>query len=105
MTGFAVKNDHSGWRAIDDVSDINHDEYFSVNPVAPVEPKKSRDEIELMRLTAYADPVTGSDRYFSEASRLTAMGGSSADISAAMALGVSRAAEIAAMYPWPTPAK
>lgn len=34
---------------------------------------KSRDEIQADRLRAYSDPLTGSDRYFSEALRMQVM--------------------------------
>lgn len=57
----------------------------------------TREEIERARLIAYADPITGSDRYFAEAMRE-----SNADIAAvAKSRGMSRYAEIQAAYPWP----
>lgn len=67
-----------------------------VNP--PVVPP-TREQVEALRLAAYADPVTGSDRYFAEAARMNAMGEAGAD--AVIAAGVARYAEIQAEYPWP----
>ncbi|MGN5147434.1 hypothetical protein [Aeromonas veronii] len=68
-----------------------------LNQPAPL----SRADVEVLRLRAYNDPITGSDRYFAEAARLTAMGAAAADIEAATAMGVARAEEIVTMYPWP----
>lgn len=101
MTGYAIREDGLGWRAIDSSDDVSDGEYFSTS--APPSPAHviSRRDIEEQRLRAYADPITGSDRYFAEASRMKAMGGSAADIDAATEAGIARAAEIAAMYPWP----
>ena len=98
-SGFAIRNDHYGFRAVSSPDDVLANEYFSPVPVTIHEP--SRHELEHKRLIAYADPITGSDRYFAEASRLKAMGGAEADIVAATEAGIARAAEIAAMYPWP----
>ena len=98
-SGFAIRNDHDGFRAVSSPDEIYENEYFSTEPVTIDEP--SRHNIERLRLIAYADPITGSDRYFAEAARLMAIGGASADIDAATEAGITRAAEIAAMYPWP----
>lgn len=57
-------------------------------------------QVEAERLRAYADPITGSDRYFSEAQRETLMGNPDA-ADAAKALGMARFAEIKAEHPWP----
>lgn len=78
------------------MSDAEVTAHLSHSPQTP-----TRDDIERQRLIAYADPIVGSDRYFSEAARLTAMSATDEDIAAATAAGVARAAEIAAMYPWP----
>ncbi|MDZ7890098.1 MAG: hypothetical protein U5M72_12945 [Pseudomonas sp.] len=59
------------------------------------------EQIDALRLTAYADPVTGSDRYFSEVARLQVMGGSAADIEATRTAGTERYEAIKAQYPWP----
>lgn len=64
-------------------------------PVAP----PTREQVKALRLAAYADPVTGSDRYFAEAARMKAMGEAGAD--AVIAAGVARHEEIKAAYPWP----
>lgn len=57
----------------------------------------SCEQVNKMRLLAFADPVTGSDRYFVEA-----MSSSDPDkADKAKALGNARRAEIQGMYPWP----
>jgi hypothetical protein len=61
----------------------------------------TRDQIEGQRLRAYADPLTGSDRYFAEAQRETLLGNAEA-ADAAKARGMARFAEIQAEFPWPT---
>lgn len=72
-------------------------------PVAvepPPPPPKTREEIEAIRLRAYGDPITGSDRYFAEAQRESLVGNAEA-AEAAKALGMARFAAIQAEYPWP----
>ena len=69
------------------------------DPPAPA--PLTRDQIESLRLKAYADPITGSDRYFAEASRLQAGGAAQAEIGAANAAGANRYAETQNAYPWP----
>lgn len=66
-------------------------------PISPL----TREQIEALRLRAYADPLTGSDRYFVEASRLQEMGAAQEEIDAANAAGAKRYAEIQGEYPWP----
>ena len=61
----------------------------------------TREQIEALRLQAYADPITGSDRYFVETSRLQAMGAAQEEIDAANAAGAKRYAEIQGEHPWP----
>ena len=70
-----------------------------IDPPPPAPP--SRAEIEAARLRAYADPITGSDRYFAEAQRENLMGNTEA-ADAAKALGLARFAEIQAANPWPS---
>ncbi len=60
----------------------------------------SRDEIESIRLRAYADPLIGSDRLFSESARMQIMGEPGYDDVKSRA--ISRFEEIQAQYPWPT---
>ena len=59
------------------------------------------EEIETLRLTAYSDPLTGSDRFFSEATRLSLTGAPDTDVEAAKNAGVARYDEIKEQYPWP----
>lgn len=61
----------------------------------------TREQIEVLRLRAYADPLTGSDRYFAAAARLQAVGAAQEEIDAANAAGAKRYAEIQGEYPWP----
>ena len=75
-------------------------------PESPAEPTpltadQIRAQVETQRLRAYADPLTGSDRYFAEAARLQAMGAAQEEIDAANAAGANRYAEIQNAYPWP----
>lgn len=63
-------------------------------------PPLTRAEVESERLSAYADPITGSDRYFAEAQRESLLGNAEA-AEAAKALGMARFAEIQAENPWP----
>ncbi|EPT3121753.1 hypothetical protein ACVQEB_003976 [Pseudomonas aeruginosa] len=67
----------------------------------PPIPSLTREQIEALRLRAYADPLTGSDRYFVEASRLQEMGAAQEEIDVAKAAGANRYAEIQNAYPWP----
>ena len=67
----------------------------------PVPHVYTRQEVESMRLRAYADPLTGSDRFFSEVARLQVMGAESSEIDSVKALGAARYEEIQAQYPWP----
>lgn len=60
----------------------------------------THQDVESQRLRAYADPLTGSDRFFSEAVRLQAMGAESSEIDSVKALGAARYEEIQAQYPW-----
>lgn len=80
---------------------IDFDEAGRPVLVDPAPHKSSRAEIEAMRLRAYADPLTGSDRFFSEAVRLQVMGADAAEIEKVKALGADRFAEIQSEYPWP----
>lgn len=62
----------------------------------------SKDEIENLRLTAYADPITGSDRYFSEALRMeSSPDKDKTEITKVKAKGIERQQEIKALYPFP----
>lgn len=72
----------------------------SFAPPAPP-PPPTREQIEAARLRAYADPLTGSDRYFAEAQRESLLGNAEA-AEAAKALGLARFAEIQAENPWPS---
>ena len=69
---------------------------------SPVQPHAdwALGEIERRRRQAYADPITGSDIHFAEASRLEAMGDSDGS-RAAKQIGIARYQEIQAAHPYP----
>ena len=62
-------------------------------------PKTTREDVEVARLRAYSNPLTGSDRYFSEAQRMQAMGEKGWE--SVRDAGAARYAEIQQKYPWP----
>lgn len=59
----------------------------------------SAEAVERQRLAAYANIETGSDRYFSEATRMQTMGEPGWE--AVRDKAVSRFHEIQALFPWP----
>lgn len=63
----------------------------------------TKQEIEDLRLIAYAHPITGIDRHFAEVLSLQAEGftATSAEVKEAKAKGLARKAEIQAVYPYP----
>lgn len=96
---FAIRNDLLGWRSVNGPEDCTADEHYSESqPVLP-DPIPTREQVEAMRLTAYANAVTGSDRYFAEAARMQAM--SESGWEEVRAAGVARYQAIQAEYPWP----
>lgn len=66
---------------------------------APSTPSPTTKEIERLRLIAYANPLTGSDRLFSEAERMQIMDEDGSEEIKSKA--VARYKEIQAQYPWP----
>lgn len=71
--------------------------------IVKVVPVLSKDAVESLRLTAYANPITGSDRYFSESLALQAEGfaTTSIEVKEAKAKGLARKLEIQTLYPYP----
>lgn len=68
-------------------------------PLPEVEiPPPTREEVEALRLRAYADPLTGSDRYFAEAQRMQVMNEPGWEI--IRAAGVKRFEDIQEQFPW-----
>jgi hypothetical protein len=65
----------------------------------PGSAKLSRDSVESYRLRAYADLLTGSDRLFSESTRMQIMGETGYEEVRTRA--IARFEEIQAQYPWP----
>lgn len=71
---------------------------FLMDPLPP--PPLTTEQTEAARLQAYADPLTGSDRHFAEAARLT-VAGDTAGADAATVAGQTRYEEIRVELPWP----
>ncbi|MGX0889046.1 hypothetical protein AB7M22_001054 [Pseudomonas sp. ADAK2 TE3594] len=67
----------------------------------PAPPPLTAEENERLRLAAYANPLTGSDRYFSEALRMQVMGEEGWE--EVRAAGVTRYKAIQAQFPWTPP--
>lgn len=69
----------------------------------PVQPHAdwALSEIERRRRAAYADPISGSDLHFAEASRLDAMGDAEG-AAAAKQRGIARCQEIQVAHPYPS---
>ena len=65
-------------------------------------PKLTREIVEQLRLQAYSDPLTGSDRYFAETARLNAVGADASEIENASTKGITRYKEIQDNFPWPS---
>jgi len=59
----------------------------------------TRETIERLRLAAYAEPVSGSDRYFAEANRMQVM--DEPGWEQVRDAAIERFNEIQAQYPWP----
>lgn len=78
-----------GWR----------DDGFPVLQDPPPPAPLTTQQVEALRLRAYANPLSGSDRYFAEAARMQAVGENGWE--AIRAQGVTRFAQIQAEYPWP----
>ncbi|WP_232925049.1 hypothetical protein, partial [Pseudomonas sp. S4_EA_1b] len=62
-------------------------------------PPQTREDVERLRLAAYAEPVVGSDRYFAEANRMQVMGEEGWET--VRDAGIARFNEIQTRYPWP----
>ncbi|MDR0276458.1 MAG: hypothetical protein LBJ37_01055 [Paucimonas sp.] len=77
------------------MTDTEVQQHLNPAPVA-----STRAEVEVLRLRAYADPLTGSDRYFAEAQRESLLENAEA-AEAAKHQGLMRFLEIQAEFPWP----
>lgn len=70
---------------------------FADLPAVPL----TREQVEAQRLRAYAEPLTGSDRYFAEAQRMQVMGEEGWEV--VRAAGVARFEAIQTLFPWSPP--
>lgn len=99
MSGYAI-NEFGGCRSVNSEADIEKGETFSQDFPEQSEPVKTREQVEMDRLFAYAHPVTGSDRLKTE-SDAEALRGNTAGAEAAQAAWLARREEIAKQNPWP----
>ena len=92
------------WARQDSLRWVVNGALTSVQPPAtePVIIPRTQEEIEALRLRAYAEPITGSDRFFSEAQRMQIMGEDGWEVVRATA--IARFGEIQNEYPWPSTA-
>lgn len=97
MTGFAVSKETGGWVPVGSKDDVP--EGFVFSKVQPVQCSDRNEDIERKRLLAYADPVTGSDRYLKEAASERAAGDEAAAV-AAEVKHLARKDEIRKELPW-----
>lgn len=98
---YAVRKDGLGWRAVTGPDDVTKDEMYSPDlPVSKVT-GLTHEQVQHLRLLAYSDPITGSDKFFAEATRVRAMGGTEDDIRLILKAGADRFSEIQEQYPWP----
>lgn len=58
----------------------------------------TKEDVEHARLSAYSDPITGSDRLFAEASRMQLMGEDGFE--AVRESGIARYEKIKELFPW-----
>ena len=74
------------------------DESGAITSTEPESTPPTREQIEALRLRSYADPLSGSDRYFAEAQRMQVM--NEPGWEAVRAAGVARFEEIQTQFPW-----
>lgn len=90
---FRLTQETDGIWVIDQTGVISKEPYPEVLPAPPI-----REVVEASRLRAYADPLTGSDRYFAEASRMQFM--NEPNWEGVRDSGVARYEQIQAQFPW-----
>jgi hypothetical protein len=100
---FAYEQDGSQDELIPNIfTPMSEDEVQAhVNPEPPAPDPLTKDEVNALRRTAYANPITGSDPLYIEYQRDIATGEDDAAVQASREAWLGRAAEIAALYPWP----
>ena len=97
----AVEVDDVLWqrmiKELDGIWSLDSSGRITKHPLANV--PLTREAIERLRLAAYAEPVSGSDRYFAEANRMQVMG--EAGWENVRDAAIERFNEIQDRYPWP----
>ncbi|WP_208669780.1 hypothetical protein [Pseudomonas arsenicoxydans] len=99
----AVEVDESLWMRItqelDGVWKQGDDGVISKDPLPELQhPEYTSEEVEALRIRAYGNPITGSDRFFAQAQRMEAMGEPGWEV--VRANGVRRFNEIQQEFPW-----
>lgn len=89
------------WSQVEEwVAENGWADYVEPEPQKPKEPTEL-EKAELARTMAYADLITGSDKYFAEAMRKRAAGDEQGAIEAEQ-IGLQRVLEIKEQYPLPS---
>lgn len=97
----AIRVTDEDWKKIIDTSlgDWMINKSGKISFIPRDDPPLTFQDIERFRIIAYSDPISGSDRLFSEAVRMQIMGEEGYEEVRARA--VARFEEIQAQYPWP----
>lgn len=97
----AIEVDSVLWQKLiceaDGIWTLGADGEITKQPFSVIE--QTREDIERLRLGAYAEPVSGSDRFFAEANRMQVMGEPGWE--AVRDAGIKRFNDIQALYQWP----
>ncbi|TWR71866.1 hypothetical protein [Pseudomonas marginalis] len=93
-------NKQGGCRCVDGPDDLESGEVFSKTLPSTPDSVLTKAEVEMLRLYAYSDPITGSDRFIAEAASMRLHGSEEAALSAEERHRVRRG-EIETQYPWP----
>lgn len=97
MSGYAINKETGGWVTVDSKADVP--EGFVFCKKEPRQCSDRNDDIDRKRKLAFADPITGSDRYLAEAMSERAAGNEGAALAAEAAL-IARKEEIRKEFPW-----
>lgn len=96
---YAIKDDFSAAMAVSSEKDVPRGWHFS-ETLDPSSFTESRSDVENRRRIAYADPISGSDRFMIEY-QAELLAGDAAAAESAKVNWLARRAEIAAENPYP----